>query len=52
MTGWTSVTAGDHIVCNGETGNARGGAPHIHVERAPGGGSAVNLDLYPASACG
>lgn len=46
----TRVQAGTQIATNGNTGNARGGAPHVHFERHKGG-AASNPYSALAAAC-
>ena len=48
------VTKGDLIAFNGNTGNARGGSPHVHFQLHPGGRSRSPVNPYPtlARACG
>lgn len=45
------VEAGDLVARNGDTGNAKGGAPHVHLQTHPRGGAPVNPYPVAAAAC-
>ena len=46
------VKAGELVAYNGQTGNARFTAPHVHFEVHPGGGTPVNPYPYLRRVCG
>jgi murein DD-endopeptidase MepM/ murein hydrolase activator NlpD len=48
----TRVRAGQLVAYNGQTGNARFTAPHLHFEVHPGHGAAVNPYPWVKRACG
>ena len=48
----TRVRAGQLVAYNGQTGNARFTAPHVHFEVHPGGGAPVNPYPYVKRVCG